>query len=209
MEPMLLSLWDYTRCQIWLSTMTTEQCSCKLMSEIYKFWRQSHRIMYGCIDFKPFDSDDTRRKKIPFLRYPATPRPSIHQQLLPIIIDNPIKIRISSLIRNPKTISQVEIDRERRWSYGGAMEAAAAGPLQGLSLRGSRQAVACGVGGSVVERRRLKEEGDWRRSWYVSPPRQWVEGAKQLRYFELYENTRVCKWVQKHQRRIKWHNSKK
>jgi len=40
------------------------------------------------------------------------------------------------------------------------MEAAAAGPLQGLSLRGSRQAVACGVGGSVVERRRLKEEGD-------------------------------------------------
>ena len=108
--------------------MTTEQCSCKLMSEIYKFWRRSHRIMYGCIDFKPFDSDDTRRrKKIPFLRYPATPRPSIHQQLLPIIIDNPIKIRISSLIRKPKTGTQVKIDREGRRSYGGGVAEGVAG----------------------------------------------------------------------------------
>ena len=28
-------------------------------------------------------------------------------------------------------------------------------------------------------------------------------------YFGPYENTRVCEWVQEHQRRIKWHGSKK
>ena len=133
--------------------MTTEQCSCKLMSEIYKFWRRSHRIMYGCIDFKPFDSDDTRRrKKIPFLRYPATPRPSIHQQLLPIIIDNPIKIRISSLIRKPKTGTQVKIDREGRRSYGGGVAEGVAGKKKPPSMPQRSASVppwglGCGIAG--------------------------------------------------------------
>jgi len=43
----------------------------------------------------------------------------------------------------------------------------------------------------------------------------WVPHVSELKveklqgYFGSYGNTFVCKWVQGHQRRIKWHDSKK
>ena len=58
---------------------------------------------------------------------------------------------------------------------------------------------------SGVERRKeVEEEAD-----------VWVPHVSELKveklqgYFGSYGNTRVCKWVKEHQRRIKWHGLKK
>ena len=87
----------------------------------------------------------------------------------------------------------------------------AAGPREGAAGEGpSRQGGGrLGQGGGGEQRvleKRKKVEGEadvW------APHVSELKGEKQQGHFGLYENTQVCEWVQRHQRRIKWHGSKK
>ena len=86
--------------------------------------------------------------------------------------------------------------RRRRWWYA----AMAVGPREGTAGEGPSRRGQGGGGEQHVLEKRNKVEGEadvW------APHVSELKGEKQQGHFGLYENTQVCEWVQRHQRRIK------